>query len=444
MKTMTIGASPYLLTSDGQLNALILEHFYAEDTPIASVVWGHDITYHIPEVDSGGKQHYYYEFNYNGAKHKIPIVPIKMEGIEYTARIIYELLKLFSPEMVVTVGTFNDFLYMQAVKEFCPNDLKWLAILANHTHPINEHNHELTHYMDGVLCTNHFSYQMIRELSPLDNIDVCYVGVDQDLFFPGESGEGCRVMSCGKNSQSDNLPVLMEAVRDLQSGTCPDMSLYLHGNVMDTGDYDMSILRSRFDPNKEFIQYPSKSVSLSDGYSTEDYRRELASSDIFVSTAMSSATCLSIFEAIACGCVPLMTDTPCSREIAEGLAEYLEGFNREDFLLPSVAIMTTGETYLYVCDPEGVRQKLASMYTKLSKNKGQIKGLRQFIATDQENSSCQENESTGMLSMSHEAKIRLGLRQFIATKDRKRFLMEITSMVLKVKETPKAICLDAV
>ena len=414
MNIMTIGASPYLITASGQLNASILEHLYTEDIPIASIVWGHDITYHIPETDDKGKQHYYYEFDYQSNKHKIPVVPIRTEGVEYTAKVIYEMLKLFGPDMVITIGDFNDSLYMQAVKELFPEKIKWLAILANHSHPINEHNQELPRYMDGVLCTNHFSYEMIRALSPLDIVSAEYVGVDRSKFFFKGSKSGCRVMTCGKNTQSDNVPVLMEAVSQLKMNSCHNMSLYVHSNVLDQGDYDMSLLQSRFDPDREFIEFPEKYVSLSDGYSVEDYRKELAISTIFASTSMASATCMSIFEAIACGCVPIMTDTPCSREIAEELAGYLSGFNAEDFLFPAVPMMTTGETYLYICDRGGVREKLHSMHRKLSKKKGQIEGYMEELF------------------------------QFIINKDRKKFLKEVLSMALKVKDASEAICLDAV
>jgi glycosyltransferase involved in cell wall biosynthesis len=370
MKVLVVGLCPYLITSRSKINSLVLQLLYAQGHQVSGAVWGHDKNYFLPEND--GK--FYYRFANAGTEHKIPLNPFDRDGKESVS--LYEFINALSPDVVVTVGDYNDFLYMKAIKHF-GKDFKWLFVLTNYISPINEESTELLDHVDGVLCSSEFGYRTIREFCSTDLIGYEYVGANRGSFYLQDiEHDKFRIMATGKAHQIDNLPVVMEAVAMVRQKI--DVELYIHASLYDPGDYNLEHISLRFDPNKEFIRFPDKYVSLCEGIEPLELATEMNKSDIFVSAPLASATSISVFDALACGCHPIMSDCGSNRNLAELLEEYKDEYCYQDFLVPTSKLMTVGGSYLAVCDPEVLADKISNVHKKREKDKGNRRDLSEF------------------------------------------------------------------
>ncbi len=378
MKIMTLSISPYVCTSEGKMHAEILQHLFSQGHAVASIAWAHDTSFFIPEEVDGVKKHYY-EFELQNQKCKIPVIPFQRNNNDVV--MVYEILQQYKPDVIITIGDYNDFFYMKAVKQFYSDDLKWLFILNNYSYPINENDRDLINYADGVLCTSQFCYDIVKDLYVKDLIEVQYVGCDHKIFNTNNRQpapkDKFRIMVNGKNLQIENVPMVMQAVAELRASK-PELELYVLSNLYDNGDYDLELLKNRFDPNSEFISFPDKYVSIIDGLSPEEVALQLKATDLFISVPMVSSSSMCVFEAISCGCVPLMSDCGSNANIAKMLEE-LHIWKRNSTLVPCIELLTRRENYLNVTDPSRLKQAILRISENIVNNEGTRKGLSEFI-----------------------------------------------------------------
>ncbi len=376
MKVITIGLSPFLTTSRSKIHSLVLRYLYLTGHSVAGIVWGHNSQYFVPEDNDDGSQSFYYDFEYTKKKFKIPIVPFdrgQKESIE-----VYETLNRFEPDVVITIGDLSDFSYMHAVKSFLPKPIKWMAVLLGYNFPLREDLQTLLNDIDGILCTSDFCYQQIQKIYNSDAIDIHYVGCNPKIYNLTEQDRvGFRVMAAPKSAQVDCAPTIMKAVCEITKDI-PDLKLYLHANIHDPGDHDLEDLKKLVD-TEEIVLFPDKYVSLLDGISEIDMAAEFGKSDVFVSIPMISGSSMSVFQAMACGCYPLLSDCGSNKDIAKLLSDFVgEGFKEGDFLIPSIELMAAGDTHLYVCDKHELKKKINAAYRKLKKHKGLRKQFSEF------------------------------------------------------------------
>jgi len=362
MKVLVIGLSPYLMTSRSKVFALVMRYLYVKGYGVAGAAWAHDTSYFIP--DDNGNSVYEFEIEEHGT-HSIPLKTFnrgEKEAVE-----VYEIMDQLHPDLVITVGDHSDFAYMKAVKMFYNKPFKWLFILMNYSSPINENNHELIENADGVLCTSQFGYDTVKKLYGKELIDVGYLGSNLKTFHLMENDipqdNHFRIMASGKCHQVDNLPMIIESVAQARL-ECPDIELYIHANLHDRGDYDLELIKSRFDPKDEFIRFPEKFVSLYEGIPDKELADEMRKTDLYISMPLVSATSMTVFDAISCGSFPLLSDCGSNHDLAGILAECLEEYTAEDFLVPCVRLMSAASSYLYVCDPQKLSKKILSVYKK--------------------------------------------------------------------------------
>jgi hypothetical protein len=400
MKIMTLGISPYLHLSDGRLHAAVLECLFKSKHSVASIGTNHDTSYFLPEKNENGDPVYYYEFD----GYKIPLIPFN--SVQDHAVGIHEILKVFEPDAIVTIGDINDFLYMKAVKMFSDKPIKWLSILSNHTYPINENNVDIVNDMDGIVCTNKSSFDMVKKLYHKESISTSHVGGFSSDVKPSRDSS-FRIIVTAKNTQSDNIPTIMEAASKVRS-EIPELQLYLHTNVYDRGDFDLNLLKSRFDPKNEFIKFPDKYVSMNEAYSDSDFKDELSKCDMFISASSNAPTGMSAYDAISCGCVPLMSNVGAHKDIASSLSEISPQFERNDFLVPCIEIMTGGEVYANICDSESLRERILNLRNK-------IKGGNKIL-----------------------------FQQFIDSYDQKNFLNEVSKMIKTTECSNPTLCVETV
>ena len=365
MKILVLGLSPYLLTSRSKVAALILRYLYIKEFDIAGAVWGHDTEYFVPDEDG----RIYYEFPIPGhGTHRIPLFLFHRgdkEAIE-----VHEIVSSTNPDMVITVGDYGDFLYMNAVKSFYPKPLKWLFVLLNYSFPINKDYYDLINNADGILCTSKFSYDSISSFYKKDIIDISYLG-SAYKSVPQEKCDKFRIMASGKNHQADNLPAVIEAVSQVvNKKNNIGIELYLHTTVHDSGDYNLEDIAQYFDPKGEFIKFPDKYVSLYEGSTDAELSLEMNKSHVFVSVPLVSATSMSVFDAISCGCYPLMSDCGSNRDVANEICTQYPEHSSSDFLIPAVKLMSPGGSYLHICDIDALAERILSLSIIFEKNKG--------------------------------------------------------------------------
>ena len=401
MKIITLGLSPYLHLSDGCIHAMTLKHLFKNGHSVAAIGIGHDTTFFLPKENEKGEPVYYYEFD----QHQIPLVPFN--NVKDPAIGIYEILKVFEPDMIITIGDFNSFLYMKAVKMFSEKPIQWVAILSNFSYPINEHNVEILDDIDGIMCTNSYSFDMFNNLYKRENIDTSHVGSCNSNINPVRDSN-FRIVATGTNTCLDNFPMIMEAAAEARS-EIPELKLYLHTNIYDRGDFDLPLLKARFDPKDEFISFPDKYVSINEAYPEDKFHEELSKCDMFVSASGHASTGMAAFDAIACGCAPLLSDVGAHKDIAEGLAEKSPKFKKNDFLVPCAEIMTRGEVYTSVCDPKLLREGILNLHKKIKKG-----GYRVFS------------------------------QQFVDSYDRRNFLSKISKMVEATERSNPTLCVELV
>lgn len=368
MKITTISLTPYSLFSSAKLNSWALKYLYLKGFEVTSLVYGHDPTYHIPEEVNGQNQ-YFFDFEINNEKHKIPIVPFMRDNNE--SIFIYETIERLEPDIIILIGDLSDFTFIKAVKSFYTQETKWLWIANNRNSPINRNNLENIDYLDGILCTNKLTYE---ELKPVFHqiLEFEFCGCNNKNFYYKnfQPNSKPRIMVQGKNSQLDNFPAIIESVKEINK-TIP-VELYLHGNLSDNGDYDFNFLKEKYDKNKEFLFYPEQYISMIDGISDVELSNQYNKSDIYLSASMFSGCGLSVFESMSCGCLPILSNTSSYIDIADIVEKYLNinQLKRKDLIIDDTKLMTVGETYLSICNSSDIQLKLINALNFLNKYKG--------------------------------------------------------------------------
>ena len=413
MKIVTIGMSPYLLTSKSRINASVLKRLYKEGHGILGLVWSHNESYHVPQ-ETDGKKSFYYKFqDKDNQKHSIPIVPLPVEKREIA---VYEILRKLQPDIVVAIGDFADIPYLKAVRMFLAptgnQETKWLFVLSSYASPINENSLPLLDDIDGIMCASPFSERVVQDHFKKDILHTKFFGYDEvfdNVDCSGPNKDEFRIMVCGKNSSSDNIPTIMQIADDLKKDIS-ELKLYVHANVYDAGDYDLNLVKDRLDPDSEFISFPSKFVSTVDGIPDEELAVEYGSSHVFVSIPVVSSTSMTVFESMSHGCYPVLSDCGSNRFLAEELEEYLGDYSADDFIVRTIKVMIPGESYIHMVDPDDLKKKILNAQIKIKNDQG----------------------------------LRLRFVEFTKKYQREGFLQELADVIDKVKKTDPVICLETI
>lgn len=363
MKVLTIGNSPYQFFSAGKINSLILRHLYLSGYHTAGLVVGHDAALFVPDEDKLGNKRFHYKFTHEGKNHQIPIAPYKKDENEVTT--VYELLNAISPDAIITIGDFLDFLYMTAIKRFYTKPFRWIFVMTNHFTPNDKTELDILKEVDEIIHVSEFS----RSMTPVDTEStVVPVGHDHKIFHSKNRSKAAplRIMVSGKNSQSDNIPMVAEAVAEiLDEHPDYEIQLIIYANLFDPGDYNLGNIIQEIDQDGKFTVLPKEFVSMFEGYSDQKLASTLRDTDLFISPSMISSSSSSIYEAIACGCIPL---------VVQGTADE-EAVNRcftetKDMVVRSVPVRNTTGGYLRICDLEDLKEKIVYFYHILREGKG--------------------------------------------------------------------------
>ena len=354
MKILTVSASPYLLTKLGRMNSAVLIGLQNSGHEVSSAVWHHDISYFLPNEQGD------YEFEKDGKIickiHPFSNIPNK------NGPAIYDIIKDFEPELVISIGDYTDTDFIFSVKSLMPRQFKWISILTMNTIPVNERRKDAFKFIDYAAVTNQMSLQEVKRISNVD-VQLSPFGPNENFYHIDKSStesEEFRVMNCSKNSQASSTAVFIKSVVDAHK-IHPAIKGYLHSNISDRGDYDIDLLMDRFNAH-DIIELPDNFTSLNDGISDEKLNIAYNKSDVIVDVSVRAATGLCLLEGMVTGCVPLVTNVGALGEIV-GLLK-----DSKRFCVNSNMYIGQFEEYYEIVSPVSLTEKIIDLY-KMKKNR---------------------------------------------------------------------------
>ena len=304
MKILTISVTPYNINRSAKMNATILKYLKSLGHEVSSMVYNHDVLWFAPSEDG----RFYYE---DSGKVVCELYPFDYKGAN-SSPAAYELVRLTQPDVVITIGDYNETDFFHAVKMLNQDKFKWINILTIDSLPISKSRESAFSYPDVMITTTREAKEAIEKITNTKNVYFLPFGPDTSIF-QGEKVESSKfsIISCMKNTIYANWYALLSGV-SLAQKTYSDIELYLHVNISDRGFYDIKELIEQFDVK---VRLPEKYIGHNDGLTDEELRQEYLKADMIVDVSMQSATGLSALEGMSCGCIPSFSNIGAFKEI---------------------------------------------------------------------------------------------------------------------------------
>jgi hypothetical protein len=346
MNILTISASPYINARNGRINRDLLLSLSALGHKVDSLVWHHDVLYFLPNET---KKHH---FNHQGQK-VCDLYPFLGQQGEI-GKFAYNVMKATQPQVVVSIGSYDETSFVANIKSLYPHLFRWVAIL---TSGINERFKESLDHADCVVAMNKGSYEQIRKLLTIPVVYHTY-GADINTFkHTTEAVEDFGVLSCAKNSQQSNVPAFLMALGEAGVyGT-------LHTNLNDQGDYDLMLLMERYGLF-ETLCLPEKFVSVREGITQQSMNDLYNRHQVVVDCSMQSPTALSMLEGMATGCVPVGPGYGAVGDVLSAMAEEYR------FVVPHEVFVGPREEEYAIVSPKGLASALKTLSSKFKDDKG--------------------------------------------------------------------------
>lgn len=357
-RILTVGPSPFNNTAESKIHADILRHFKHQS--VAASVWHHVSDYYMP--DAKGK---FYFDNWN-----CQLFVLEEDKVAS----LYEQMKAFNPNVLISIGDYDDSVFPAAIKKMYPTLFQWIGIICPKSVPFNDKFKDAINYLDYAFLTSAFN-----EFKEFCDVDAEYLPYRPNLNAQPEYdlADCLRISAISKNSQQSNIAVLMKTVE--QFAQTHKIKCYLHTNVDDKGDYDIHQLHEECSS----IDLPVEFVSFYSGISDEELMRRIAASDTFVDCSMSSATGLSAYEAAYLGNIPIATNTGGLKDLFDNCEDVqsclMDGVNFFDNKEGVMKIISQNELYnklmlhykLWENDPDkfvAIKQKMHCLASGLISN----------------------------------------------------------------------------
>jgi glycosyltransferase involved in cell wall biosynthesis len=298
------------------MNADILRFLKSKGHIVASAVWDHDTSWFLPD----DKNRFMYETSSDGVVCELfPFRHLR----ENSSPLVYEIMKKFQPDIAITIGDYQETDFMFAIKSMYPQLFKWVSIMTIDALPLNENRREALDYADLIVTTLREGADYLLEQCGKQSLCLPY-GPNTSVFRPLSEevkDEEFIVMNCGKNSQASNTAAFIKAIASAHK-IYPKIIGYLHTNIHDAGDYDIYLLLDRFKA-RDAVRLPTEFSGLNDGISDMELNKRYNAAGLFVDVSVRSATALTCLEAMATGCVPLVTNVGAVKEVVFGMDEPL-------------------------------------------------------------------------------------------------------------------------
>lgn len=354
MKILTVGFSPYFLTSLGQINSDILRCLKKEGYEIFSAVWNLNLSWHFPKDDG--------TFVYEKDEEEVcRIFPISRNQQKCTTQ-LYDIVKSVKPDVVLSICDYQDLSSIYAIKNLDNDLFKWILYCIADNLPVNEKFYEAFELADLLLTSTKRASEEIANFSKKDCFYLPY-GPENSNFLPQKTKNSIDKIVCSsKNIQSSNLSAIIRA-----SSLVENTEFYLHTNHSDAGENDLAILLQRYGKN---IKLPDKFVSLDDGIPKEELFEIYYKSDIILDVSVGSATGISILEAMSCGCIPVVAKTVALSEILEEIPEEYR------FFVDGVSYIGDNEEEFFVVSHKDLAKKIKNILDIKEKKPKEFEKIR--------------------------------------------------------------------
>lgn len=349
MRVLTVSASPCLTTKLSRMNSDVIRFFKDRGHTVGSAVWDHDTTWFTPDAQG--------RFFYETAEHGVicELYPF-LQMRENSSPDVYEIMKKFQPDLVISIGDYQETDFVFAIKSMYPQLFKWVSVLTLDAMPLNDNRREAFDFMDLRVATTKEGAEAVSSQFGRACLYLPY-GADVSVFRPlgRRSASGpFVVMNAGKNSQASGTAAFIRAVSDAHK-RYPDIVGYLHTNLHDAGDYDLHLLLDRYGANG-VVRLPTEFSGLNDGIPSSLLNEKYNEADVYVDASVRSATALTCLEAMATGCVPLVTRVGSLGEVVSSLKQPSLSF------IESVSYVGELEEEYQIASPADLTEKILRLY----------------------------------------------------------------------------------
>lgn len=311
MKILFVGDSPTVDTGFGVVARNLLPRLQS---------LGHDI--HALGIN-------YYGDPYDQRRFSFPIVPVDHGNIDlmYGYRKLWEVEDRVKPDLIFWLN--DPWIIQKYMQHKPPNHNRYYKSLAYFPidgGPLKPEWAELLSGFDAQVCYSNFAERVVTEANKKhpDNLYQIYHGVDTKIFFPVNQSiarqklelpqEAFIVGMVARNQYRKRFDILSKAF-SIFAKDKPDTKLYLHTGLKDVG-FDIADLSRQFNLGDKLIltegmdvQAPIPAEALNLIYNSWDVNALISLGDGFG---------LPVAESMATGCVQLVSDHSCLKELVDG------------------------------------------------------------------------------------------------------------------------------
>lgn len=298
MRILTIGPSPYLLARSGRINKDIMVSAAKKGHHVECLVWHHDVQYFMPNETN--------KHTFSSEGHQFDLHPFMGRKGEIAA-FTFEAMKTTQPQVVVTVGDYDETDFVWSLKSLYPNLFKWIAVVPSGTDTVSEKNRLALSYADRIVVTTKAALKAFSAVKTA--ITYAPYGPNRKTFHPtGLPPSELSMLNMGKNSQMSNVPAFLKAAAET------GVRATLHTNIDDGGDYDIRSLIKRWGIEDK-VKLPDKFVSVREGLSDALVNQLYNGHHLIVDCSLQSATALTMLEGMSTGCIPVGMEFGAAGEV---------------------------------------------------------------------------------------------------------------------------------
>lgn len=385
MRILTVSDSPNLCSGLARVHRHVIDALVSQGHEVIPCVWFGYEAETLANIKKGESPPPLF-YKSNGKDVRMLCVPKgKAMNCMYA---IYDIVAEVKPDVILTIGDFWDFYYMQAIKSKTDFSFRWIAYLTIEQDEIEPKWLPLFRYADALVSPSVFGKQVLEKavkqhvyLLPYGTEDV-FRRLPDDVRLKLRKDRGCenklRLITVAQNTGRKNLPALAFTARILKDCGQEGIQFYVHTNLgaldpQESCVYDLRAIVARLGV-EDWFSFPDDMSVFESGTSDEALRDEYNASDFFVLTSMAEGFGLPLCEAMACG-VPAIANTTTT------IPEHLGALNGQQSGLASRGFMVMGRTEVFppsrfsnVCCPEALAEAIMAMAE--AEKTGQLEGMR--------------------------------------------------------------------